>query len=63
MKEKVEAGDDKPLDILMQEVLEEGDVFGDGLMTLFIIAAQTALYCLAWYSCTNSGACTSVASC
>jgi hypothetical protein len=38
MKEKVEAGDDELLDMLMQEILEEGDVLGDGSMTPFIIA-------------------------
>jgi hypothetical protein len=63
MKEKVEAGDNEPLDMLMQEMLEEGDVFGDGLMAPFVIVARTALRFLAWYSFTSSGACTSVASC
>jgi hypothetical protein len=63
MKEKVEVGDDEPLDMLMQEILGEGNVFGDGLMAPFIITARTVLHFLAWYSFTNSGACTSVVSC
>jgi hypothetical protein len=63
MKEKVEASDDEPLDMLMQERLEEGDVLGNGGMALFIIVTQTALRFLVWYSFTNSGACTSVVSC
>jgi hypothetical protein len=36
MKEKVKAGDDKPLDMLMQEMLEEGDVVDGDPMTPFI---------------------------
>jgi hypothetical protein len=39
MKEKVEAGDDEPLDMLIQEMLEEGDVFGEDLLAPFILAA------------------------
>jgi hypothetical protein len=47
MKEKVEAGDDEPLDMLMQEILEEGDASNDGFMAPFITAARMALCFLA----------------
>jgi hypothetical protein len=39
MKEKVEAGNDEPLDMLMQEMLEGGDVVDGKLTTPFILAA------------------------
>jgi hypothetical protein len=48
MKEKVEAGDDEPLDMLMLLILEGGSAFDVGLMAPFIIAAaRIALHFLA----------------
>jgi hypothetical protein len=44
MKEKVEAGDNKPLDMLM---LKEGDVVKGDLMAPFILAVRMALHFLA----------------
>jgi hypothetical protein len=46
MKEKVEAGDDEPLDIVMRLILREGDVFVVGCSPLFMLIAHTALFFL-----------------
>jgi hypothetical protein len=64
MKEKVEAGDDKPLDMLILLILGGGNAFDVSLTALFItVAACTVLLFLMWYSLINSGTCTLVASC
>jgi hypothetical protein len=46
MKEKVEAGDNEPLDMLIVEILK-GDVFDGSLLAPFIMAARIALRFLA----------------
>jgi hypothetical protein len=64
MKEKVEAGDNEPLDMLILLILGGGNAFDIGLMAPFITtAARMALLFLTWYSLINSGVCTLVASC
>jgi hypothetical protein len=47
MKEKVEAGDDEPLDMLMQLILGEGDACEVDWSALFVLIACTALRFLA----------------
>jgi hypothetical protein len=47
MKEKVEAGDDEPLDMVMQLIEGRGDVFADGCPSPFMSIVHTALFFLA----------------
>jgi hypothetical protein len=48
MKEKVEAGDDEPLDMLMLLIVgEKGDVFVDSHSSPFMLIIRTALFFLA----------------
>jgi hypothetical protein len=47
MKEKVEAGDDEPLDIVMRLILREGDVFVVGWSSPFMLIVCMVLFFLA----------------